>query len=63
VKEEDVAVFCPRHYTELVYVTRTGWCVVQCRRCGLGDIVLPPGEQCGCRECNEPGAIPLFGAP
>jgi hypothetical protein len=43
---------CPNHQMVVVFVTRTGWEVVQCWVCGVGDVVLPEGRMCGCSECD-----------
>jgi hypothetical protein len=45
-------VKCSNHQMVVVFVTRTGWEVVQCWVCGVGDVVLPEGRMCGCSECD-----------
>jgi len=42
----------PSHRVVVVFVTHTGWEVLQCLDCGYGRFVLPLGRMCGCHECD-----------
>jgi hypothetical protein len=44
--------FCPDHHPVVIFVTHTGWWVLECPTCHEGDVVLPPGQMCFCPECK-----------